>query len=369
MRLTPPPKVAPKGAHLPDAPAGGGRGGKRRGAGFWLSLAAFVILAVVGFGVFVILPGQVPKINADPETAESIQVPAEGRTTPIDAAPRTEPSQEPEHPAEPPIPSDPAPRGPKVTAPPPDRSIETPMTSAPSTEQASQGVFAAAIAEGLARLDEGRLDEARQAFESARVLRPASPEAADGLARVESATQLVAIAEHRERAKEFEQKEQWSRARAEYAAVLALDPTIRFARQGESRSGARESLSNRLDRHLENQGRLSEDAVLADAREALEEALEIEVPGAVLAQQIDRLQEVIAIASSPIRVVLLSDGKTDVLVYRVGTLGAFQRRELDLRPGRYTIVGTRAGYHDVRLELEVTPGGSPSLHIQCQEKV
>ena len=66
--------------------------------------------------------------------------------------------------------------------------------------------------------------------------------------------------------------------------------------------------------------------------------------------------------------VLESDATTDVVVYRVGLLGAFTRRELNLKPGAYTVIGTRNGYRDVRLRLFVIPGTPPDpLVVRCTE--
>jgi hypothetical protein len=71
-----------------------------------------------------------------------------------------------------------------------------------------------------------------------------------------------------------------------------------------------------------------------------------------------------------VAVQLESDGETEVTVYRVGRLGRFQTRQLELRPGSYTVVGSRRGYRDVRRELEVAPGQSPPpLRIVCQEAI
>jgi len=61
---------------------------------------------------------------------------------------------------------------------------------------------------------------------------------------------------------------------------------------------------------------------------------------------------------------------TDVVVYRVGRLGAFSRHELNLKPGAYTVVGTRDGYRDVRLRLVVIPGSPPDpLVVRCTERL
>jgi hypothetical protein len=69
-------------------------------------------------------------------------------------------------------------------------------------------------------------------------------------------------------------------------------------------------------------------------------------------------------------VVLESDAATEVMVYRVGRLGTFTRHELKLKPGTYTVVGSRPGYRDVRLQLVVTPGPPPMpLVIRCTESL
>ena len=70
------------------------------------------------------------------------------------------------------------------------------------------------------------------------------------------------------------------------------------------------------------------------------------------------------------RVALTSDNVTDVQVYRVGKLGLFESRELELMPGRYTVVGTREGYRDVRKEINLVPGAAPPVvTIRCEEPI
>jgi hypothetical protein len=63
-------------------------------------------------------------------------------------------------------------------------------------------------------------------------------------------------------------------------------------------------------------------------------------------------------ADVPVSVALQSDNVTQVTIYRVGQLGTFAERSLDLVPGSYTVVGTRPGYRDVRREINVRPGAA-----------
>ena len=58
------------------------------------------------------------------------------------------------------------------------------------------------------------------------------------------------------------------------------------------------------------------------------------------------------------------------MVYKVGRLGTFTERALDLHPGTYTVVGTRRGYRDVRRQLVIEPGQKPApLEVRCEEKI
>ena len=82
------------------------------------------------------------------------------------------------------------------------------------------------------------------------------------------------------------------------------------------------------------------------------------------------LNEWLARADAPVHIALQSDNLTQVVIYRVGTLGAFEQRSLELAPGSYTVVGTRPGYRDVRREINVVPGAAlDPVVIRCEEKI
>jgi len=58
------------------------------------------------------------------------------------------------------------------------------------------------------------------------------------------------------------------------------------------------------------------------------------------------------------------------VVHKVGRLGTFEHKTLDLRPGTYTVVGTRSGYRDVRQQLVVKPAAAPPpLVVRCEEAI
>ena len=85
-----------------------------------------------------------------------------------------------------------------------------------------------------------------------------------------------------------------------------------------------------------------------EAEAVLDRAAEVEQPGPRLARQMAALREALAAAQTVVAVRLVSDGLTDVSVLRVGRLGVFKEKTLQLRPGSYVVVGTRKGYRDTR---------------------
>jgi hypothetical protein len=75
-------------------------------------------------------------------------------------------------------------------------------------------------------------------------------------------------------------------------------------------------------------------------------------------------------AQTPVKIILESDNFTEVAVYKVGKLGRFTVRELNLRPGTYTLVGARDGYQDVRKKIIVKPGQRPMrIAVKCEVKI
>jgi tetratricopeptide (TPR) repeat protein len=224
------------------------------------------------------------------------------------------------------------------------------------------------MSEGLAALERGEFAEARAAFARAEAARPGTTGAADGIARAEEGLKADALGRHRRQGEAAEAREEWRRALEEYDAALVLEPRVAFAVEGRARCALRAELDQRLEDHLKRSDRLGADAVAGDAEAALARAREVSPPGPRLERQVAALERALIQARTPVPVRLLSDGRTEVVVLRVGRLGAFREKALDLRPGSYVVVGSRRGYRDARRTLVVEPGRSPEpLLVRCDE--
>ncbi len=236
--------------------------------------------------------------------------------------------------------------------------------------KASDEAFAAAMTEALAALGRKDWSSARTAFERARAIRPEAPEIANGLSQVADGLRLEAIAGHRDRARALEANEDWHGAEGEYDQALALDPALRFAQDGKTRTAARAFLDDKLDFQLGHPERLSDENALNEASHLLDAAQSVAPAGAKFRAKVAQLRALVDSSSRPVEVQLLSDRMTEVTIYRVGNLGKFDSRALELRPGRYTVIGTREGYRDVRHELVVEAGKAPQpVLVRCVEKI
>jgi hypothetical protein len=349
-QLQPPPRAA-----IPaDRSASGGRDDlNRRTSGIKRAGLAvlFAVLSVALIGVFVVLPHWA--VSRLPEAVPPTPVPP--TATP---APRTD--------GEAPV-SAPARTPPATTAPRVRRSADTAGGSPPNATPDNTD-FVAAMSRGLAALESGRWQIAREAFETAANLRPDAPEVADGLARAGAGERRSLVEAGIRRGRELESSEAWAEAVQTYARVLAVDPDAAAALEGRERADLRANIDKQLEYHLDNPHRLSSPLVFEDASDLLARARELDPRGPRLESQLARLEAALTTASTPVPVVVVSDDLTEVVIYRVGRLGAFSRRELSLRPGTYTAVGSREGFRDIRVQFTVGADALPGpVTVVCTE--
>ncbi|MDE0179342.1 MAG: hypothetical protein OXP36_12200, partial [Gammaproteobacteria bacterium] len=209
----------------------------------------------------------------------------------------------------------------------------------------------ATLSEGFAALERGEPETAIAAFD--RVLK-ANPDDPDGLAGLQQANQARLLAEIdrlREAAEQQESEDQWSTALATYDAILDMDPSLRFARDGKARIAARVALIESMQTFIDDPGLLSDDDQFAHAKKVLADAKANPAGGPLFQTQLDDLNAVVERASTPVPLVIDSDNETEIMIQKIGTFGPFLRHELKLRPGRYVIIGSRDGYRDVRDEV------------------
>ena len=131
----------------------------------------------------------------------------------------------------------------------------------------------------------------------------------------------------------------------------------------------RADLDANLSKAIADPGRLSDTQVARATAGLLTQAENTSNPGERLRQQIQQLQQLLERANRTVTVTLTSDQQTEVILYKVARMGRFSQQQLDLRPGEYTVVGTRIGYRDVRLTFTVDPDGMGPIYVACTEQI
>ncbi|MEM1435854.1 MAG: hypothetical protein AAGG11_17470 [Pseudomonadota bacterium] len=225
-----------------------------------------------------------------------------------------------------------------------------------------------ALSAGFAALEARRYSAAKAEFNKALKLEPGNDVARGGLKEIEAATVINRLARLEREAAAAVEQEAWDTALERYDQALALDGNIAFARTGKPQAERQLRSSTILRRIIDNPQKLSSDSLLASGREELDQARALSPRGPKLEAQIARVASLLKTYATPVPVRLTSDNRTEVLLSSVGELGRFATKELSLRPGEYTVQGSRAGCRDVRTRIVVRPNMAP-VDIRCQDEL
>lgn len=226
--------------------------------------------------------------------------------------------------------------------------------------------FRELLSDGFKAMDAEQFESARAAFNQALAMNPGDPVALGGLEQVAERKDLATIRRLRASAEALEAAEDWRGAIEDYDQVLALDGNIQFAKAGRARAVEQERTSVTLGNIIASPDKLSSTSLYGQAQDILKTASTLEPRGPKLAEQIARVENLLATYGTPVPVLLRSDNRTEVTLSTVGRLGTFSEKQLSLRPGAYTIIGSRDGCRDVRESILVRPDMAP-VEIRCEE--
>lgn len=224
------------------------------------------------------------------------------------------------------------------------------------------------LSTGFAALDKGQHARAKTAFNAALAIKPNDPVAAGGLQQIAQETEVKLLKRLRNEALAAAKQEDWKAALAGYDSALKIDSNLEFANSGRRNAQERLRYLTVMSRIQSNPTRLSEDKRLAEADELITEAAQLASSGPAWDEKLAVTQALLQSYRKPVAVTLTSDNKTIVTVYKVGRLGSFDSHQLQLRPGAYTIVGSRDGCQDVRKEVIVKPS-MPPIEIRCEVRL
>ena len=230
--------------------------------------------------------------------------------------------------------------------------------------------FARAMSDGFQNLAAGELRVAESAFKRADALKPKNESVRNAMLQIEAAKITNIKQDAIDQAVAFENAEQWQNALDIYQELLAEDDSLVTAKLGQIRTQARAQLASRINEVLEDPLKLQDQRQWQAANQILTDAWEVIDKGPVLAQQIDKLEEIVKRARTKVTLAMLSDSNTDIEIYRMSKLGKFKEHAVALYPGRYVVVGSRSGFRDVRHDLVLDGTESEvQINIACTERI
>lgn len=219
----------------------------------------------------------------------------------------------------------------------------------------------------LDKLDFSSAKQSLLALKSLGINKEQIEQAADLLAEKE---QLVFVASSRNAAETYKQNEQWQQALETYDKILSIAPEALFASAGKKEAAKRLKLDVSLIDAIGRPHRLHDEKQREQAAQLLTYAEQVSPRGAKLQSQIESLDSLLKQAQTPVPVILESDNQTDIAIYHLGRIGSFFSKEILLKPGTYTVVGSKVGYRDVRKIIRIeSSGGDYRFTIRCEEPI
>ena len=230
--------------------------------------------------------------------------------------------------------------------------------------------FSRLLAKGYTQLGADQYQDAKIAFKAAQKLKPSSDKPKAGINKVNLEIRNEKIASFFVEAQHFENDQQWALAAESYKQILTLSSNSIKAKTGLVRCQKRADYTSKLDEYINSPSRLYSDEVAAEVEALIQEISVINQPGSKITQQINILKEILEHAKQPVAVTLLSDNQTHVVIYKVAKLGQFDNHEITLKPGKYTIVGSRPGFRDVRKVVLVSSDmQTKRISVKCEEQI
>ncbi|MGR8948625.1 MAG: hypothetical protein ACU84Q_11290, partial [Gammaproteobacteria bacterium] len=237
------------------------------------------------------------------------------------------------------------------------------------TGQQSTSAFNAAMSRGLKALEERKYTEAQKHFKAAKKINPNDSQVNEALRQTNESITSAELDRLLKAAAKHKNNENWVDVEKALLAAKRIDNTVAGIDKQIQSARNRQTLEKQLLKYTSEAHRLRDDDVHLEALSLLDKA-KTYTAGPKLTAQITQLQQTVSAARTPQKVALTSDGTTAVTIYKVGNLGSFSDRKLDLLPGKYVAVGKRTGYRDVRVEFNVALNPAPTLiDIRCTEQV
>lgn len=236
------------------------------------------------------------------------------------------------------------------------------------------------ISQILEALDKNNLKLANKQIKIAKKMNSTDPVIEELEIRIKDNNKIEQIKKLQKVVRKQIRNEQWKNARNTYQKILTLDPDVSSAIVGREKAVAYIYLNKLIDDIILKPERLQNEQILEKSKKNLkfinnelqqkENLYFSKIKTPELNKKISSAEKIIKDASISINITIKSDNETEIVIYKVGKLGRFVEKNLKLRPGQYTIVGSKDGYRDFRKTVKITAADQMLLiNVYCREKI
>ncbi|MEP3248360.1 MAG: hypothetical protein ABJN40_21880 [Sneathiella sp.] len=210
------------------------------------------------------------------------------------------------------------------------------------------------IVTGLNAYNQKKLTSLEQAKDQAKALFPLRPQTRNLEEKVIDLKQQFAFARFLKAASQAIREDRWQDANTAFQNAAALDTQHKEVQDGLDLS--RKILDHRakIAGYLKRPERLSNKAVIKDARGAIQDAGLYGAVSPSLEAQILKLEKEIEDRNRPVEIIVTSDNLTDIQVRGVGKIGKKKQYRIELKPGHYVFEGRREGYKVKSVPVTIT---------------
>lgn len=224
------------------------------------------------------------------------------------------------------------------------------------------------LSSAFSALEDKNYIQAEKLFQDILMENPENLEALAGIQQTVQNKTLTRIQTLKISALEKENIGDWGDALLDYEAALEIDASLTFAREGKFKLQTFINTTDQIESFIADPDELSNDDAFSRAKNLITNASGLTGQSKYFDERFLKFEKILAEASTPISLILLSDNVTDVRINKIGLLGSFTRSVISLRPGRYTVVGSRDGCRDVRKTIVVSKDMDP-VTIACSERI
>ena len=157
-------------------------------------------------------------------------------------------------------------------------------------------------------------------------------------------------------AREYERQDDRPSALQNYSSILSEDAASQEAVNEQDKAHKIISANNRSVSLLNNQNRMQDQKIYERIVEFVEQIRPLAGDSKTLAGTLRTLESVMDMWQRKKTVLVVSDGKSEVQVRRVGRVGKVKKKEIQLKPGTYEFECFRPGFRSKIVEHFVPPG-------------